>query len=463
MTDQAGDDLLRAIAEREIHSVRVVFTDQHGLLRGKTVDASVMARVLIEGVGVPSSLLHKDTGGTYALPIWTETGDPVLDAFVGARNLIMRPDPATFRVLPWVEGTGLVLCDLETVGGDPIPHSTRGLCSAALDRLGERGYRLRAGLELEFHLYRIDETRPSGVEYIHPGWDLLGEEALDRVESAVAPIRDGLRALGVAPRTIEIELGPSQVEMTFAPAAGLAVADEAVLIRTAIKQLARRNGCVATFMSRPGVEDAFPSGWHLHQSLVGPDDTASLFAQADTAAASGGVEQTISKLGAHYVAGLLEHATESCLLSTPTITGYKRYRPRAVAPDRISWSDEHRGAMLRVVGGPGDPATRVENRAGDPAANPYLYLASQVVSGSAGIDAGLIPPSPTDTPYTDDGGELLPRSLGEAIDAFDTSTLYRKFLGDHVVDYLVALKRSEWQRFLAAVTDWEQSEYFAQF
>ena len=116
--------------------------------------------------------------------------------------------------------------------------------------------------------------------------------------------------------------------------------------------------------------------------------------------------------------------------------------------------------MLRVVGSPGDANTRIENRVGDPAANPYLYLASQVLSGLDGIERNLAPPDPTETPYEQSGGELLPRSLGEAIDAFEASSMYRKALGDPIVDYLVALKRSEWNRFLAAVTDWEHAEYF---
>ena len=152
--------------------------------------------------------------------------------------------------------------------------------------------------------------------------------------------------------------------------------------------------------------------------------------------------------------------TPACLLTTPTVTGYKRYRPRAITPDRISWSREHRGAMLRVIGGEGDPATRVENRVGDPAANPYLLVASQILSGLDGIDNQLTPPPPTESPYEPEGGPQLPRTLGDAIEHFDTSAMFRDTLGDAVVDYLVALKRSEWNRFNAAVTDWEQNEYF---
>ena len=449
--------VLDRIRDEDVHSVRVVFADQHGLLRGKTIAAEGMPAAMENGIAVPGSLLHKDTGQEFALGLWEPTGDEVLDTLVGARDITMRPDPSTFRVLPWLDGTALILSDLETTAGDPIPHSTRQICARALDRLEGHGLSCTAGLELEFYLYRVDND--GELEHSHPGWDLLAEDGLDRLESAIEPIRQGLVALGVPPATIEAELGPSQIELTFAPTVGLDVADQAILARTAIKHIARRNGYQATFMSRPTIgEESFPSGWHLHQSLVAVDDPAgpSLFMPPDGSA-------LLSTLGERYVAGILRNAAASCLLTTPTITGHKRYRPRAITPDRITWSRQHRGAMLRVIGGPGDPATRVENRAGDPAANPYLYLASQIISGLDGIENELTPPPPTDTPYESAGGDLLPRTLGESIDAFAASVMYRSALGGDVADYITAIKTSEWQRFNAAVTDWEQREYFDRF
>ena len=451
-----AEQVVERVAEQELHTVRVLFADQHGLLRGKGIAADAMPVAFERGVGVPGSLLHKDTGNVYAIGLWDSTGDETLDQLVGARNVVLKPDPATFHALPWAPGTGVVLSDLETTDGQPVPHATRQIAADAIGRLSDDGLAYKAGLELEFHLFRVGGD--GALSHSHPGWDLLGDDTLDALEPAVEPIRAGLAAMGLGPSSVEAELGPSQVEMTFAPVLGLAVADQALLVRMAIKQLARRNGCRATFMARPQLDgDGFPSGWHLHQSLVAANEPE----RPSVFASSSG--EVLSPLGASFVAGLLEHAAASCLLTTPTVTGYKRYRPRAIAPDRISWSPEHRGAMLRVVGNPGDPATRIENRAGDPAANPYLYVASQVLSGLDGIERNLTPPSPTETPYEATGGELLPRSLGDAIDAFTGSSMYRKSLGDPIVDYLVALKRSEWNRFLAAVTDWERREYFDLF
>ncbi len=450
-----ADQLLERLDDDGIHTVRVLFADQHGLLRGKAIAANAMPAAFERGIGVPGSLLHKDTGNTYAIGLWAATGDQVLDDLVGARNIVLRPDPATYRSLPWAPGTGAVLSDLETSDGRPIPHATRRIAQDALARLADDGLALKAGLELEFHLFRVGDDGELG--HSHPGWDLLGDDTLDRLGETVEPIRAGLVAMGLGPVSVEAELGPSQVEMTFPPALGLAVAEDALYVRMAIRQLARANGLRASFLSRPrlaGAGDGFPSGWHLHQSLVAANepDRPSVFASTG--------DDLISPLGASFVAGLLEHAAASCLLTTPTVTGYKRYRPQAVAPNRISWSPEHRGAMLRIVGNPGDADTRIENRVGDPAANPYLYLASQVLSGLDGVERNLSPPDPTETPYETSGGDLLPRSLGEAIDAFAASSMYRKSFGDPIVDYLVALKRSEWNRFLATVTDWEHAEYF---
>jgi glutamine synthetase len=455
MSPQDALDALDVVRSEQIHSVRVVFADQHGVLRGKTIAASGLPAAFEQGIAVPGSLLHKDTGNVYAVALWEASGNSTLDALVGARNMVLRPDPSTLRVLPWVEGTALVLSDLETLEGRPVDLSPRGICARATGRLADRGLIFVAGLELEFHLYRAGSD--GRLEPCHPGWDLLGEDRLDRIEGAIEPIRRGLSAMGIPPVTIEAELGPGQIELTFAPTRGVEVADQAVLVRSAIRHIARRNGHQATFMSRPRLTtESFPSGWHLHQSLSAEGRAGSAFTPSDE-------EDLLSELGRQWVAGLLEHAAASCLLTTPTVTGYKRYRPRAITPDRITWSREHRGAMLRVVGGAGDPATRVENRAGDPAANPYLYVASQMISGLDGVERSTVPPPATESPYEPAGGDLLPRSLGEAIDAFDASALYRNVLGDEVVEYLTTLKRSEWSRFCAAVTDWEQREYFELF
>ena len=467
-----ADAVLADAAGRGIQTVRISCVDQHGLLRTKTVDAARLGSVMESGIGLPGSLLAKDTANNYAVPLWSPSGLPTLDALLGAQDMVMVPDPATWRVLPWAERTGWLLCDLHHVGsgtggdpGAPIALSTRGLCRRAVAALGQRGLRLLAGLELELHLFDAATGDP-----IHPGWELLGGRHAESIHERVEPIRAGLAALGLPPRSVEVELGPGQVELSFEADDALATADQAMLVRHAVAALAERAGMRATFLCRPSA-GAFPSGWHLHQSLL-DERGANAFVAADAEPADtadpassagdgdpGGVAPALSPTGRHWVGGLLAHAAASCLLTTPTVNGYKRYRPNSVAPDRIAWSPQHRGAMVRLLGGGADPATHVENRVGDPAANPYLYLASQLVSGLDGLANQTEPPAPTLSPYTPDAGPLLPRSLGEAIDAFAQSELYRRCWSDETVDYLVTIKTSEWRRFQSAVTDWELKEY----
>ena len=180
-----------------------------------------------------------------------------------------------------------------------------------------------------------------------------------------------------------------------------------VLFRSAVKQIARRHGYHATFMCRPKLPNVFASGWHLHQSIVSRDSGENAFMAKD-----GG--EVLSPFGRGYLAGLLQHARASTVFTTPTINGYKRYRSYSLAPDRAIWGRDNRGVMIRVLGGAGDPATRLENRIGEPAANPYLYMASQILSGLDGVDRGLDPGPSADTPY-ETKAELLPKTLREAV------------------------------------------------
>jgi glutamine synthetase len=358
-----------------------------------------------------------------------------------------------------------VLCDIHLPDGSPVPFSARHLLRRHLDALAGRGLELQVGIELEFHVFRaegapLDAGRlgqpgqpgePPGGIPITPGYQLLSETALDSVDDLVQVLRDGLVALGLPLRSIEVEFGPSQLEVTFGPQAPLRAADDVVLCRSAIKQLCSRHGYHATFMARPNMPNLASSGWHLHQCLVGRDEGDNRFMAAD---------EPLSAVGLGYLGGLLAHARAASVFTTPTITGYKRFKPYSLAPDRIVWGEDNKGAMVRAVGGPGDPATRLENRSGEPAANPYLYIASQLVSGLDGIDSALDAGRPTDRPYSE-AADRLPDSLMDAVAALRADRVFAERFGADYVDYFIRLKEAEIQRFLAAVTDWEQREYFS--
>jgi glutamine synthetase len=273
------------------------------------------------------------------------------------------------------------------------------------------------------------------------------------MEPALEIIRRDILALGLPLRSVEVEFGPSQCEFTFQPAKGLAPADNMVLFRSAVKQIARRHGYHATFMCRPKLPNVFASGWHLHQSLVSRANGENAFM---------GRDEVLSPFAKHYLAGLLAHARASTVFTTPTINGYKRYRSYSLAPDRAIWGRDNRGVMIRVLGGPGDAATRLENRIGEPAANPYLYMASQILSGLDGVDRKLDPGPSADTPY-ETKAALLPKSLREAVFALSDDPFFRGAFGPEFVDYYVHIKNAEIERFQAEVSDWEHREYFEMF
>lgn len=460
---RAAAEVAARIARDGLDVVRLSFADQHGLPRGKALTAEAALSAFSSGCSMTTSLLAKDTSHRTVFPIWNAGGGLALQAMTGAADLLMVPDPATFRVLPWAPNTGWMLCDIYFPDGTPVPFSTRRLFADALAGLAEAGYDYVAGLEVEFHIFRLEDAqlRPelSGqpaaaptVSLLGHGYQYLSEYRQDLLEPTMELLRRDLIALGLPLRTMEVEFGPSQCEFTFHPEQGLAAADSMLLFRSAVKQICRRNGLHATFMCRPALPNLFSSGWHLHQSLQRHATRANAFVPETDA-------ELLSPLGRNFVAGLLQHARAGMVFSTPMINGYKRYRANSLAPDRLLWARDNRGAMLRAVGGPGDPGSRIENRVGEPAANPYLYMASQVLAGLDGIRRALEPPPPSDTPYASDA-ERLPTNLMEAVSALDGDGFFRGTLGDAFVDYLVAIKQAEIARFLDSVTDWEQREYF---
>jgi glutamine synthetase len=172
--------------------------------------------------------------------------------------------------------------------------------------------------------------------------------------------------------------------------------------------------------------------------------------------------ERLSDTGAHFLGGLLKHARASSIFTTPTLNGYKRFRSHSLAPDRAVWGHDNRGAMVRVLGGPGDQATRLENRVGEPAANPYLYMASQVLAGIDGMERRLDPGPSADAPY-DANAEFLPKSLVEAVAAARADSFFREKLGTDFMHYLLKIKDAEIARFQMEVTDWEHREYFEVF
>ncbi|MDQ8044099.1 MAG: glutamine synthetase family protein [Solirubrobacteraceae bacterium] len=461
----AAEALPARIEELGLRQIRIGWGDQHGIVRGKSLTPKEFARALQSGKDFQTATLIFDTTNNPAVPPFGKNGFGV-EEMTGLPDGVLVPDPLTFKVLPWADATGWILCDLHFQSGAPVPFCTRGLLRRQLDGLAERGYGLKCGLEIEFYVTKLVDPMlepeqcsyppdPPKVKAIAHGFQYLTDNHADEVEGITRILQDAVEELGLPLATVEDEWGPGQCEFTFDVMDGLEAADTVLLFRSAVKQICKRHGYHATFMARPGLPNFFASGWHLHQSLVEIDDGANAFADPLG-------ESVLSPIGMEFLAGILDHAAAASVFTTPTINGYKRFRPNSFAPSKIGWAQENRGAMIRVIGQPGDPGAHLENRVGEPTANPYLFLASQVVSGLDGIDRGLTPPPASEEAYEDDRAPL-PASLMDAMAALREDPLFATAFGQPFVDYLLTVKGSEVSRFLQSVTDWEHREYFEMY
>ena len=464
-------DVERTIKKNKLEVIRFSFADQHGVLRGKTLLAADAIGALRSGVSMTTTLLAKDTAHKTVFPVFTPGGGFTMPEMQGGGDFVMVADPSTFRLLPWANKTGWLLCDIYFSNGKPVPFSTRARCRDALAALDKAGFDFLAGLEVEFHLFKLENPRLAPADATWPpeapevslltqGYQYLTESRFDMLDPAVEILRRGIEQLYLPLRSVEAELGPSQVEFTFRPQLGLQAADSMVLFRAAVKQIARRHGYLASFMCRPALPNMMSSGWHLHQSLIEKKSRRNAFTidHADV----------LSTVGKYYLGGLLTHARAAAAFTTPTINGYKRYRPYSLAPDRAIWARDNRGVMIRVMGQPGDAATHLENRVGEPAANPYLYMASQIYAGLDGIARRLDPGPSADTPY-EAAAALLPKDLGEALTALRADDCFRVGFGEAFIDYYAHIKDAELERFhkesrvQPEVTPWEQKEYLDLF
>ena len=469
----AAQAVAARIRELDLRTVRLVVVDQHGMPRSKSLSPDVAIAAMSNGLDFSGAIYSLDSGNQVFVPAFAAGGGFGIDELTGFPDVILVPDAATFRILPWTDRTGWMLCDVYFSSGEPMPLDGRGLMRRALGDLGEAGYDFLAGIEIEYYIVKLDSDRvtpenagftppPPEVSIFERGYQYLSEVRLDSVTGTLEAIRDGLAAVGLPPRSMEDEWGPGQMEFSFSPIGGLAAADAVVLLRSAVKQMCQRRGLLATFMCRPGLPNFFSSGWHLHESLLSRQDGRNVFSSADEA---------LSGEGRQFVAGLIEHAMPMTVFATPTVNGYKRYRPYSFAPDRVCWGEENRGVLIRVQGAPGDSNSHVENRMGEPAANPYLYMAANIAAGLDGMRRKLDPPPPVEAdPYVTEAA-MLPTSLAGAVGALEQDVFFREAFGDTLVDYLLQMKRAELARYDAAladnppaegqdVSDWEMREYF---
>jgi glutamine synthetase len=457
--------ILARIDEEKLEVIRVAFVDTHGIVRMRPIEARLFSQAARNGVPFTTALFAMDSANNIFQNVFARDGGFGRDTMGGAGDMLAMPDLSTFRVLPWAHKCGWVVSDLFLTSGERCPLDPRLIMQTACDRLAEQGLNYIGGVEVECHIVKISDPRnnladctqpatPPAVEALRHGYQYMSENTLDDLEPVITPLRHALIGIGLPLRIVEAEWGPAQIEISLDPIENVAAADAVILLRAAVKQVCRRSGLLASFMTKPALPNVYSSGWHLHQSLFHAASGENAFAEPGA---------LLSTTGLHFVGGLLEHARPSAAFSNPTINGYKRLNANPLAPRRVVWSQDNKAAMCRLVGGMGDPGTHIENRSGEPAANPYLYMGSQIIAGLDGMANGIDPGGPLADPYAQTQAPLMPSGLDEAVEALSASTMFREALGNEFTDHYLSVRRHEIDRFRRHVTDWEHREYFETF
>ena len=318
-------NVAKLIQSQDLELVRFAWCDTHGMLRGKTLTAQAAIQALDRGVGMVSTLMLKDTSDRTAFKVFEPSIAQELPGFEFANNLVLKPIPNSFKVLPWVHKTGWIQCQPLYQSGESVLYDTRQQLQNALEKLSQKGFQMLCGLEVEFHIYRLRDShfgtdldpdaaawpgQSPDVHLIHPGYNLLSENWFDMAEEPLRIVQHTAQALGLPLMSLEIELGPSQVEAVFDVTDALTAADNMVLFRNGVRQALRRAGYHATFMCRPPFENIMSSGWHLHQSLIDTTSQQNAFMRSTALSDTLGNDArfTLSDVGAHYLAGLLKNA-----------------------------------------------------------------------------------------------------------------------------------------------------------
>ncbi len=450
-----GDrDLVGELGARGVETVILAGSDTHGILRGKRVPLAELPGALERGIALCEAI--------WALPIDERQPVGAPDGHrgyfpgQGYPDMVAVPDPATARDVPWQHRTALVLCDFVHRDGATVPISPRDLLRRVVTRARGMGFEPLVGIELEFYLLlespaSLAVKRPEQLTAVDERPSVYGVLAGSRHEPFTRRLRESLLALGLPVGACNPEAGPGQFELNLRHAPALAAADQALLLKTAVKEIAAQEGLTATFMAKPR-SDWPGNSCHLHLSLLA--DRRHVF--HDPGAPDGASPEMRS-----FIGGLLASMAELTAVMAPTPNSYRRLGPYSWAATTATWGVDNRSAGLRAVGD--DASTRrVEHRQAGGDANPYLATAAALAGGLHGIEegCGAPDPSPGDL-YALPAGALpeLPRSLGEATDRLEASELAREWLGADFVEHYVALRRAELAAQALAVTDWETSRY----
>jgi len=438
MNNRSAEDVLRMVKDKNISFIQFWFTDILGLLKSFAVTPSELEEGMTEGMGFDGSSIEGF-------------------ARIEESDMIAKPDPSTFQMIPWKSGeqpVARMFCDILQPDGTPYPGDTRLAFKRLLARAREKGYTLFIGPELEYFYFQdSNDTHflDLGGYFDARPLDLGGDL---RRETIFA-----LQSMGIKVEYSHHEVAPSQHEIDLRYAEGLSMADMTMTYRLVVKETARSKGAYATFMPKP-IFGQNGSGMHTHQSL---------FLGEKNAFFNPGDPFHLSDIAKCYIAGLMRHAREMTAINNQWVNSYKRLVPGYEAPVYVSWARRNRSTMIRVpMYKPGkEKATRIEFRSPDPACNPYLCFAVQLAAGLAGIEGNYPLPDPVEedifemTPAEREarGINSLPGNLYAAVEELKKSTLVREALGDHIFYKFIANKEIEWDRYRTHVSRYELEKY----
>ncbi len=444
MPDSNGatiDYVLKMVRERNIHFIRMWFTDVLGRMKSFAITPSELEVAFEEGMGFDGSAIEG-----YARSVESD--------------MIAIPDAQTFQVLPWRphdDGVARMFCNIYTPDGSPFDGDPRFVLRRMLKKASNMGYVFNIGPELEYFYFKSSES----PEPIDRGsyFDLT---PLDNASDLRRDTILTLEHMGVPVEYSHHEVAPSQQEIDLRYSDALSMADAIMTARLVVKAIAIQHGCYASFMPKP-VKDINGSGMHIHMSLF--KDDHNVFFNPDDPLGFG-----LSDTAKRFIAGLLKYAPEYSLLINQYVNSYKRLVPGFEAPVYVSWANRNRSAMIRVpLYKPGkEYSARFELRSPDSACNPYLVFAAVLGAGLKGIEDNLELPDPVNedlftlslSQIRAEGLQLLPSDLGEATQLFEHSKLMRDILGDEMHQFIVENKRDEWNEYCAQVTSWELDRDF---
>ncbi|MDP4803721.1 MAG: type I glutamate--ammonia ligase [Candidatus Nanopelagicales bacterium] len=440
--EKQAEFVLRTIEERDIRFMRLWFTDVLGTLKSVAVAPAELEGAFSEGIGFDGSAIEGF-------------------ARVYESDMLVRPDASTFSLLPWRnEGPGVarMFCDILMPDGTPSYADPRYVLKRTLTKAADLGFTFYTHPEVEFYLFK---GRPEQGEVPVPV-DSYGY--FDNTPHGVGHDfrRQAimmLEAMGISVEFSHHEGGPGQQEIDLRYADALTTADNLMTFRLVVQEVALEQGLYASFMPKP-LRDAPGSGMHTHLSLFEGDRNA--FYEA-------GSPYQLSSVARSFIAGLLVHAPEITAVTNQWVNSYKRLAGGAEAPSWVCWGHNNRSALIRVP--MYKPAkgnsTRIEYRAMDSGANPYLAFAVLLAAGLKGIEEGYeIPAGAEDDVWALTPGERqamgmqqLPTSLNQAIAIMERSELVAATLGEHVYDFFLRNKRAEWDEYRRQVTQWELDRY----